>query len=315
MRRQFSFRTRRRTLELGARTLVMGVVNVTPDSFSDGGLYFEPGAAVEHALRLLDEGADMVDVGGESTRPGARTQPTSATDIPTRQNQERQGWGGPNVRTFVSQEEELRRVLPVIRELQRQRPEAIVSIDTYKSTVARAAVEAGAEIVNDISGLRWDRQMAATIAELGCGAVLMHTRGRPEQWRSLPPVDDMVGLVGRELAESVEMALRAGVARDRLVLDPGFGFGKNYEENYPLLARFEEFQRLGFPLMAGVSRKSFIGKLMARGGTVPAPDERLSGSVAAAVICILKGAHIIRAHDVKATVEAAAVADAGLAAD
>lgn len=281
----------------GTGPFFMGVVNVTPDSFSDGGLYFEPGAAVEHALRLLEEGADIVDVGGESTRPGAKTQPTEAR---TR---------GENVRTFVSEDEELRRVLPVIRELKRRRPEAIVSIDTYKSTVARAAAAAGAEIVNDISGLRWDPQMAATVAELGCGAVLMHTRGRPEQWRSLPPVDDMVALVSRELGESAEMALRAGVGRERVVLDPGFGFGKNYEENHPLLARFEEFQRLGFPLLAGVSRKSFVGKLMARGGAVPAPDKRLSGSVAAAVICILKGAHIIRAHDVKATVEAAALAD------
>ncbi len=312
MRRRYPWRVGERTLELGARTLVMGVLNVTPDSFSDGGLYFEPQAALEHALRLLDEGADIVDVGGESTRPGARTQSEYATL--SRENHARQGWGntgseGANVRTFVSEEEELRRVLPVIRELKQRRPEAIVSIDTYKSTAARAAVEAGAEVVNDISGLRWDPQMAATIAELGCGAVLMHTRGRPEQWRSLPPANDMVALVSRELGESAKMALRAGVLRESLTLDPGFGFGKNYEENHPLLARFEEFERLGFPLMAGVSRKSFIGKLMAQGGVAPAPDQRLSGSLAAAVICILKGAHIIRAHDVKATVEAARVAD------
>lgn len=285
VRRRFPFRVGGRTLTLGARTLVMGVVNVTPDSFSDGGLYLEADAAVQHALRLLDEGADMVDVGGESTRPGAKT---------------------------LAEEEELRRVLPVIREVKRRRPEAIVSIDTYKSTVARAAVEAGAEMVNDISGLRWDAQTAATVAALGCAVVLMHTRGRPEQWRALPPVDNMVALVSRELAESAHMALQAGVAPDRLVLDPGFGFGKNYEENHPLLARFEEFQRLGFPLMAGVSRKSFIGKLLARNGEAPPPDQRLSGSVAAAAICILKGAHIIRAHDVKATVEAAVVADAAL---
>ncbi len=310
MRRRFSWRIRGRTLEVGARTLVMGVLNVTPDSFSDGGLYFEPGAALEQALRLLDEGADIVDVGGESTRPGARTQPESPTGLS--QQRERQGRATQheaNVRTFVSEKEELRRVLPVIRELKQRRPEAIVSIDTYKSTVARAAVEAGAEVVNDISGLRWDPQMAATIAELGCGAVLMHTRGRPEQWRSLLPVDDMGALVSRELGESAEMALRAGVLRERLVLDPGFGFGKNYEENHPLLARFEDFQHLGFPLMAGVSRKSFLGKLMAREGVAPAPDQRLSGSLAAAVICILKGAHIIRAHDVKPTLEAARVAD------
>jgi dihydropteroate synthase len=315
MRRRFTWRIGKRTLELGARTLVMGVLNVTPDSFSDGGRYFDPTAAVEHGLRMLEEGAAIVDVGGESTRPGAKTQAPTTEESPTLslQNRERQGWGNQaNVRTFVSEEEELRRVMPVISELKRRRPEAIVSIDTYKSTVARAAVEAGAEIVNDISGLRWDAQMAATLAQLGCGLVLMHTRGRPEQWRSLPPVDDMVALVSRELGESSDMALQAGVARERVVLDPGFGFGKNYEENHPLLARFEEFHRLGFPLMAGVSRKSFIGKLIARGEAAAGPDERLSGSVAAAVICILKGAHIIRAHDVKATVEAAAMADVAL---
>jgi dihydropteroate synthase len=292
MRPRFSWNLVSRVLPLGARTLVMGVLNVTPDSFSDGGRYFDTITAVEHALRLLDHGAEIVDVGGESTRPGATT-------------------AGANTE-FVTAEEEQRRVLPVIRELKRRRPNAVVSIDTYKSAVARAAVEAGAEIVNDVSGFRWDEAMTATVAELGCGAVLMHTRGRPDEWRTLPRVDDMVALVRDDLRHSAELAQAAGMARDRLVLDPGFGFGKRLDENYPLLARFEEFAGLGFPLLAGPSRKSFVGQATARTGTPPAASERLAGSLAAAVICILKGAHIVRVHDVKETVEAAAMADAVL---
>ena len=293
MRPRFAWKIGARSLALGDRTLVMGVVNVTPDSFSDGGRYLDASAAVAHGLQMLEEGADILDVGGESTRPGAQIAPQ-----------------GPNVRTFVSEEEELQRVIPVIRELKQRRPDAVISADTYKAAVARAAVEAGAEIVNDVSGFCWDPAMAATVEQLGCGAVLMHVRGRPEEWRSLPPVDDMVALVSRELGERAQAAMDAGVARERIVLDPGFGFGKNYEENYPLLRRFEEFHRLGFPLLAGPSRKSFIGRAIARGGAMPAPEQRLAGSLAAAAIAIMKGSHIVRVHDVKETVEAAAVADA-----
>jgi dihydropteroate synthase len=292
MRPRFSWNLGWRALPLGGRTLIMGVLNVTPDSFSDGGRYFDTITAVEHGLRLLDHGAEIVDVGGESTRPGAAT-------------------AGANPES-VTAEEELRRVLPVIRELKRRRPNAVLSIDTYKSPVARAAVEAGAEIVNDVSGFQWDADMPAAVAASGCGAVIMHTRGRPEEWRALPTVDDMVALVREELQQAAELAQRAGVARDRLVLDPGFGFGKRLEENYPLLARFEEFAALGFPLLAGPSRKSFVGQATARAGGVPAATERLAGSLAAVVICILKGAHIVRVHDVKETAEAAAMADAVL---
>jgi dihydropteroate synthase len=292
LRPHFTWNLGSRVLTLGERTLVMGVLNVTPDSFSDGGLYFETFAAVEHGLRLLDHGADIVDIGGESTRPGATT-------------------AGSNTE-FVSEEEELRRVLPVIRELKRRQPGAVISIDTYKSGVARAAVQAGAEIVNDVSGFQWDGAMPATVAELGCAAVLMHTRGRPDDWRALPAVGDMVALVSRELRDATEKALHSGIERDRLVLDPGFGFGKRFEENYPLLARLEQLHGLGFPLLAGPSRKSFVGRATSRvTGTAPA-HERIVGSVAAAVICIMKGAHIVRVHDVKETVEAAAMADAVL---
>jgi dihydropteroate synthase len=301
MRPHFEWQIGSRTLSLGERTRIMGVLNVTPDSFFDGGRYAETPSAVDHALRLLDEGADIIDVGGESTRPGARI----GTGSPIS--------SGIAEHTHVTTEEELRRVIPVIAAIQRLRPEAIVSIDTYKSTVARAAVEAGAAIVNDISGLCWDAAMAATLADLKCGVIVMHVRGRPEQWRSLPPLDDPVGLVSRELGERTQAALAAGIERSRIVLDPGFGFGKNYEENYPLLARMNELQRLGFPLLAGTSRKSFIGKAIRRGKEVAPAEERLFGSVAAAIVSIMQGAHLVRVHDVRPTVEAAALVDAVLA--
>ena len=299
MRPHFDWRLRTRTLALGARTLVMGVVNVTPDSFSDAGRFFDPVRAFEHGLRLLDEGADILDIGGESTRPGARVvadRPEHARPAPAR--------------IAVTAEEELRRVLPVIEALHCLRPDAVISVDTYKSEVARAAVAAGAEIVNDVSAFAWDPAMAATVADLDCGAVLMHTRGRPDEWRHLPPAGDPFALVSRELSASADTALAAGVAREHLVLDPGFGFGKNYEENYPLLARFAEFHRLGFPLLAGVSRKSFIGRAIARGGMPLPAEDRLYGSLAALAIAILHGAHLVRVHDVRPSVEAAALADA-----
>jgi dihydropteroate synthase len=283
MRAIFQWNVGARVLELGRRTLIMGVVNVTPDSFSDGGLHIDAEKAVVYAERLLDEGATIIDVGGESTRPGALA---------------------------VSEEEERRRVLPVVRDLKRRRPDAVVSIDTYKASVARAAVEFGAEVVNDVSGFRWDPKMAKTLAELKVGAVLMHTRGRPEEWRSLPPIGDPVLIVKRDLLQWAERATLAGIKRDRLVLDPGFGFGKRFEENYPLLAHFHELQKMGFPLLAGVSRKSFIGRTLARDGKDAPTAERLYGTLAAETVLILKGAHIIRTHDVRFAVEAARVADA-----
>jgi dihydropteroate synthase len=289
MRPRFTWNLGARSLELGGRTLVMGVVNITPDSFSDGGLYLDPGRAAEHGLRLLEEGADILDLGGESTRPGARVGDTG-----------------------VSEEEERRRVLPVLERLKRARPQAVLSVDTYKSGVARAAVAAGADIVNDVSGGRWDPQMPAAVAELGCGVVLMHMRGRPEEWRKLPPPEDIAGLVCAELGAWAQAALQAGVRRDRLVLDPGFGFGKNFAENYPLIAGMDALHQLGFPLLAGTSRKSFVGRTLARAGTDAPPSERLYGSLAAMVATILKGAHIVRVHEVKPAVEAAQVADAVL---
>jgi len=296
MRAIFQWNLGSRVLELGRRTLIMGVVNVTPDSFSDGGQYLDPEKAVARAEQLIADGASIIDVGGESTRPGVAV---GASGSET-----------PRVRTPVSEEEERKRVLPVIRELKRRRPETVVSVDTYKASVARAAVEAGAEVVNDISGFRWDPKMAKTLAELKVGAVLMHTRGRPEEWRSLPPIGDPVLLVKRELRQWAEAAMLAGVKHNRLVLDPGFGFGKNFEENYPLLARFGDLQQNGFPLLVGVSRKSFIGRTLARDGKDAPVTERLYGTLAAEAALILKGAHILRTHDVRVAAEAARVADA-----
>ena len=290
MRPRFTWHLRSRTMPLGERTVVMGVVNVTPDSFSDGGQFLEPQPAIAHGLRLLDEGADILDIGGESTRPGAPIADAAGRAVP--------------------EAEELRRVLPVLEGILRARPDAVVSIDTYKANVARAAVASGAEIVNDVSGFQWDPHMAAACAALQCGVVLMHTRGTPQQWRTLPPLTNVAATVEHDLANRVQVALERGVERRRIVLDPGFGFGKSFDENYPLLAHLDQLHRLGFPLLAGTSRKGFIGRTLGkrRGSDAP-PEERLYGSVAAMVVSILRGAHIVRVHDVNPAVEAAAVAD------
>ena len=303
MRPVFHWNLGSRSLELGKRTLIMGIVNVTPDSFSDGGEFFDPDNALKHALRLVDQGADIVDVGGESTRPGARVEAAEGvhsehlSPAPT-----------------VSAEAELKRVVPVITDLKKRCPAAVISVDTYKSTVARAAVNAGAEIVNDVSGFHWDSQMISTFADLQCGAVLMHMRGRPEQWRTLSPPEDVASLVKTELEQWAGVAVSAGLQRGHIVLDPGFGFGKSFDENYPLIARFEELHSLGFPLLAGTSRKSFIGRTVGGEKKVP-PSDRLFGTIATETALILKGAHIIRTHDVKASVHAARVADAILQAE
>jgi dihydropteroate synthase len=325
MRAVFQWSLGTRTLELGKRTLIMGIVNVTPDSFSDGGLYLDSGKAVDHALQLLDDGADIIDIGGESTRPGAKVSaPEQTKDQHKKSNDGKATENSPvpkvaagkeaTAEATVSEEEELYRVLPVIGELKKQRPDVLISIDTYKAGVARAAVAAGAEIVNDVSGLRWDPKMAATLAEIKCGIVMMHMRGRPEEWRTLPPPGDIVLLVKRELREWMEAAVLAGVRRQRIVLDPGLGFGKNFEQNYPLLSRFDELQSLNLPLLAGTSRKSFIGRMLARDGKDAAIADRLYGNLAAQTALILKGTHIVRTHDVRAAVDAARVADAILQA-
>jgi dihydropteroate synthase len=280
----YSWRTLTRTIPLGERTWVMGIVNVTPDSFSDGGEFAASNSAVEHALRLIDDGADIIDIGGESTRPGKKEP--------------------------VTDEVEQARVLPVIKGVLEARPGAMISVDTYRSSTARLALDAGAEIVNDVSGFQWDSNMADTLAQFGCGAVLMHMRGRPENWRELPPLPDPTETVMRELGYYAGVAIKFGVPRECLVLDPGFGFGKSFDENYPLLARFGELQALRFPVLSGTSRKSFIGHTL---GDVPA-NKRLHGTMATVTASVLAGAHIVRVHDVKAAVETVRVADRILAA-
>lgn len=304
MRPVFDWNLGPRSLQLGKRTLVMGVINVTPDSFSDGGAHFDRERAVEHGLQMLQNGADIIDVGGESTRPGARV---LAPEMASEENTASRHMDSK--KHPVSEKEELDRVIPVITALKKKQPLAVISVDTYKANVAGAAVEAGAEIVNDVSGFRWDARMLKTLAELQCGAVMMHMRGRPEEWRSLPPVPDVVVLVKRELRAWADAAQIAGVKRERIVLDPGFGFGKSFQENYPLLKRFDELHELRYPLLAGVSRKSFIGRALACNGKDAPVAERVYGTVAAETTLILKGAHIIRTHDVRACADAARIAD------
>ena len=316
MRPVFHWSLGGRALELGKRTLIMGILNVTPDSFSDGGRFLDREKAVAHADHLLEEGADIIDVGGESTRPGAKiaSRDESGSTRTATPPKESVPSALDAASPPVSAEEELNRIVPVITKLKKMHPKLVISVDTYKASVARAAVSAGAEIVNDVSGFRWDRDMAKTVAALKCGAVLMHMRGRPEEWRSLPSPGDVVLLVKRELKDWAEQAVLAGVRRERIVLDPGFGFGKSFDENYPLISRFSELQSAGFPLLAGTSRKSFIGRTLGAEGIDVPPEARLYGTLATQTAVILKGAHIVRTHDVKASVEAARIADAILMA-
>jgi len=269
-----------RSLPWGERTLIMGVLNVTPDSFSDGGQFFSFDQAIAQAERMISEGADIVDVGGESTRPGSE---------------------------FVSEEEELRRVIPVIERLA-AKGSVPISIDTTKSSVARAALQAGAEIVNDISGLRFDVALADVAAETRAGFVLMHSRGTPKDMQQLPPAADIMSEVIKGLSESVTLAEQHGVARAAIVIDPGIGFGKTVAQNCELIAKLDQIAH-GFPdlpIMIGTSRKSFIGKLL---DGAPA-DKRLYGTVASVVASVLQGAHIIRVHDVRAAADAIRVAEA-----
>jgi dihydropteroate synthase len=288
------WKLRTRSLALGPRTLVMGVVNITPDSFSDGGLYIDPQAAVAHALQLLDEGADLLDLGAESTRPGSHAGSCSAD--------------------AVSADEEQARLMPVLEAILKARPDAVVSVDTYKAATARAALSAGAEIINDISGLSWDANLAAVCAQAGSGVVLMHTRGRPDEWAAqsqLAP-DDLLAMISSGLQSSLDRAAAAGIAAESIVVDPGYGFGKRGVENFALLAHQADLLALGRPLLAGLSRKSFLGRALAplHAGR-PAPAEaRETASLAAMVAAILNGAAIVRVHQVRPAVEAALVVDA-----
>ncbi|HVQ39151.1 MAG TPA: dihydropteroate synthase [Pyrinomonadaceae bacterium] len=275
-----------RTLSIGERTLVMGVLNVTPDSFSDGGEFFSLDKALAHADQMIADGADIIDVGGESTRPGGAA--------------------------IVSAEEELERVLPVISALAK-RTSIPISIDTTKASVARAALDAGATIVNDVSALRFDVQLADEVAKSGAGLVLMHSLGTPGAMHGLPPVPDIIEEVTRSLRSSITLAEQRRVRRESIVIDPGIGFGKSQEQNLELLAKLDQLIAAfpDFPLLIGTSRKSFLGRILADADGNPAPSEdRLHATMATVTAAILKGAHIIRVHDVKASVETIRVTDA-----
>jgi dihydropteroate synthase len=272
-------------MPIGERTLIMGILNVTPDSFSDGGQFVSLDAALAHAEQMISEGADIIDVGGESTRPG----------------------GEP-----VAVEQEIKRVVPVIEALA-SRTEIPISVDTTKSEVARVALEAGAAIVNDISALRFDFYVADAVARAGAGLVLMHSRGSPATMHRLPPVADIMHEVTHSLRASIHMAERRGVKRESIVIDPGIGFGKSQEQNLELLAKLDQLIAAfpNYPLLIGTSRKSFIGRILADETGTPAPaEDRLHGTMATITTAVLHGAHIVRVHDVKSASETIRVAKA-----
>ncbi len=281
-RRKFALTLPSGMLVLGERTLVMGVLNVTPDSFSDGGRFLETKKAVKHALEMQRAGADLIDIGGESARPGA---------------------------IGISAEEELRRILPVLRGL-RRRLRIPISVDTCKVEVAQMALAAGAEMINDISGLRADPALAKVAKRGGVPLVLMHIRGTPKTMQQLKPAKNIWREVERGLRWSVERALKAGVRRGQLLIDPGIGFGKTVTQNYELLCHLDRLQKFKLPILIGTSRKSFIGKVL---GSAP-PEQRLFGTAASVAASILAGAHIVRVHDVAEMVQVARVADAVLRA-
>ena len=275
-----------RTLPIGERTLVMGILNVTPDSFSDGGQFFSLDKALEHAHQIIAEGADIIDVGGESTRPGSE---------------------GP-----VSAEDEIKRVVPVIEALARYTTIPI-SVDTTKSEVAQAALEAGASIVNDVSALRFDFYIADAVAKTGAGLVLMHSRGTPATIHRLPAVADIMLEVTSSLRASIKMAQRRGVKHESIAVDPGIGFGKSQLQNLELIAKTDQLVATfpDLPILVGTSRKSFIGKLLADQAGEPAPaDQRAAGTLASVAAAVIGGAHLVRVHQVKPTVECVKVIDA-----
>jgi len=260
--------------DFDSRTFVMGIVNVTPDSFSDGGKYFSTEAAVEHGLKLVEEGADFLDVGGESTRPGSEP---------------------------VSIEEEINRTIPVIEQLA-QRTTIPISIDTYKSEVARTALQVGATVVNDISGGTFEPHLVDVIAENQASVVLMHIQGNPKTMQQNPQYENVTTDVAKFLSRQAQKAKEAGI--QQIIVDPGIGFGKTFEHNIQLLRELSIFREIGYPVLVGPSRKSFIGTIL----NLP-PAERVEGTAAAVAVCILNGAHIVRVHDVKVMKRVAAVID------
>jgi len=280
-RRKYRLELPTRTLVLGSRTLVMGVLNVTPDSFSDGGKFLDPATAIEHALVIEGAGADLLDIGGESTRPGSSLTPV---------------------------EEELARILPVLQGL-RGVLKIPISIDTQKLDVAEAALDAGAEIINNISGLKSDPRLAQLAARRRVPLILMHMRGEPRTMQKAGFARDVLKDVLSGLRRSIAIARKAGVAKSQLILDPGMGFGKSFAQNYELLEKLPELAKLGYPLLVGTSRKGFLGATLARDGKLAPPEERIWGTAATVTASILNGAHIVRVHDVNEMVQVARVAD------
>jgi dihydropteroate synthase len=281
-RKSFQLKMGSRTLRLGARTLVMGVLNVTPDSFSDGGKFFDVQRAVQHALAMQRDRADIIDIGAESTRPGS---------------------------VEISAAEELRRLLPVLQALC-GKLKIPISVDTQKAAVAEIALGAGARIINDISGLRHDPRLAEVAARHGAPLILMHMRGTPRTMQKGPFARDLLKDVVSGLGKSIATARIYGVPRSQIVIDPGIGFGKSYAQNYELLAKLPELAKLGYPLMVGTSRKGFLGATLARNGKPAPPDQRLWGTAATVAASILNGAHLVRVHDVAEMVQVVRVTDA-----
>jgi dihydropteroate synthase len=276
-RAHYSIRCRKRTFTLGKQTLLMGVINVTPDSFSDGGIFFEKEKAMARGLKMVEEGADFIDIGGESTRPGSKP---------------------------LGLDEELRRVIPVIEYLAKE-VDAPISIDTYKSAVAKKAIEAGAQIINDISGLHFDPSLSQVAAREDVPLVLMHIRGNPETMQKNIHYESLFSEIIQYLKGSIQMAESAEVDPEQIIIDPGIGFGKTVEDNLLILKNLQEFKILGKPLLLGTSRKTFIGKILNADVT-----ERLEGTLSSIVVGVLNGAHIIRCHDVLEAKRAVAIADA-----
>lgn len=277
-RKRYVWKLKERELQLGDRTLIMGILNVTPDSFSDGGRFLDPDRAFARAIEMEEQGADIIDIGAESTRPGSAR---------------------------ISENEELRRLVPVLKRL-RGKLTVPISVDTYKSGVAERVLALGAEIINDPSSLTFDPQIARVAAQHDAGLVLNHMRGTPETWAKLPPLPDVMGTILHDLGATVHRALRAGLDRARVVVDPGLGFGKRKEQNAEILARLRELARLDLPVLVGPSRKSFLAQ--------KSEEETEFATAAAVAAAVLAGAHIVRVHDVKNMRVAAAVADAILAA-
>jgi len=277
VRKEYSFRIRERDYILGRRTWLMGVLNITPDSFSDGGLYLDKKIAVQKGLQLIEDGADILDIGGESTRPGSNP---------------------------ITAEEEKKRILPVISEI-RKKADVLISVDTTKSEVLKSALDAGADILNDISGMRFDPKIRELAATKDIPVIIMHMKGTPRNMQDSPEYDNVIDEIKSFLQQRVTEALTAGIKKKRIIIDPGIGFGKRLKDNLRIISNLNLFNELEFPILIGVSRKSFIGDLLAL-----SPEKRIEGTIASSLISILQGAHILRVHDVCSLKRAVTVAEA-----